>query len=135
MKSGQGEVDMSSFVEIAMDLVLEMVSKSAILAGYYMKACDRKTLTSYDLSYCIKYTAMHFKTTPEFMTQFNFEDDEEDDDDDPRVVDEDDEPFVRYSGKDKIMNDINNAYDIWDTWVPQSPLQKRFKEAVDKIGV
>ena len=133
MKSGQGEVDMSSFIEMAMDLVLEMVSKSAVLAGYYMKACDRKTLTSYDLNYCMKYTAMHFKTTPEFMTQFDFEDDEEGED--PQVVDEDDEPFIRYSGKDKIMNDINNAYDNWNTWVPESPIQKRFKEAVDNIEV
>jgi len=130
MKSGQGELDTSAFVDMAMDIVIEMVSKASVLAGYYVKACGRNTLTSYDLNYCMKYTAMNFQSTPEFMDQFEFDDDE-----DMEIVDEDDEPFVRYSGKDKIMNNVNTAYDNWETWVPQSPIQKRFKDAVDNIEV
>ena len=133
MKSGQGDVDMSNFIDIAMNLVMEMVSKATVLAGYYVKACGRSTLTSHDLNYCMKYTAMNFKSTPEFMDQFDFDEDEEEED--PRVIDEDEEPFVRYTGRDKIMNDINNAYDKWDTWVPTTPIQKRFKDAVDNIEV
>jgi hypothetical protein len=132
MKSGQGELDTSAFVDTAMDIVMEMLTKATILAGYYVKACGRKTLTSYDLNYCMKYTAMNFQSTPEIMDQFNSD---EEDDDDMEVVDEEDDPFVRYSGKDKIMKKINTAYDNWETWVPQSPIQKRFKDAVDNIEV
>ena len=134
MKSGQGEMDMTSFIDESMQLVLEMISKSTVLAGYYIKACGRTTLTSVDLEYCMKYTAMSFKSTPEFMEQFDFDDEEEDEEVDIETVEEDDEPFTRYTGRDKIWKGVNNAYDTWDTWKPDSLLQKKFKDAVDNIS-
>ena len=132
MKTGQGEMDMSSFIDTAMDLVMEMITKSTVLAGYYVKACGRNTLTALDLNYCMKYSSMFFKPTPEFLDQFGFSDDE-DEDIDIETVGEDDEPFVRYVGENKTMNNINEAYDTWNTWKPTSQLQKRFKDAVDNI--
>ena len=131
MKTGQGEQDMSAFVDTAMDIVMEMLSKSTVLAGYYVKACGRKTLTSYDLNYCMKYTARNFQSTPEFMDQFDSDSDDEVSD--IETVDEDDEPFVRYSGRENLYKSINIAHDTWDQWTPTSPIQKRFKDAVDNI--
>ena len=133
MKTGQGEMDMSSFIDESMKLVLEMVSKSTVLAGYYIKACGRTLLTSMDTEYCMKYTAMSFKSTPEFMDQFDFDDDD-DEALDIETVDEDEEPFTRYVGRDKIWNDVNNAYDTWDSWKPGSLLQKKFKDAIDSTS-
>jgi len=119
---------MSAFVDTAMDIVMEMLSKSTVLAGYYVKACGRKTLTSYDLNYCMKYTSRNFQSTPEFMEQFD-----SDSEGDIETVDEDDEPFVRYSGHEKLYKSINIAHDTWDQWTPTSPIQKRFKDAVNNI--
>ena len=133
MKTGQGEQDMSAFVDTAMDIVMEMLSKSTVLAGYYVKACGRNTLTSYDLNYCMKYTSRNFQSTPEFMDQFDSDSDSDEEVSDIETVDEDDEPFVRYSGREKLYKSINIAYDTWDQWTPTSPIQKRFKDAVDNI--
>lgn len=133
MKTGQGEMDMTSFIDESMQLVLEMVSKSTVLAGYYIKACGRSTLTSVDLEYCMKYTAMSFKSTPEFMEQFDFDEDE-DEELDLETVDEDEEPFTRYEGKETFWKNVNKAYDTWDTWKPESLLQRKFKDAVDNIA-
>ena len=132
MKTGTGEHDTSAFVESAMSLVMEMMIKASLLAGYYSKACDRTVLTSQDLQYCMKYVAMNFQSTPEILEQFDVGEDE-DEDEDMETVDEDEEPFVRYSGTNKIMLKINKSYDNWSSWNPESPLEKRFKEAIDNI--
>jgi hypothetical protein len=135
MKTGQGEIDMTSFLDESMQLVLEMLSKSTVLAGYYIKACGRSTLTSVDLEYCMKYISMSFKSSPEFMDQFDFDEDEDEDEElDIETVDEDDEPFTRYVGKDTVWNNVNKAYDTWDSWTPPTLLQQKFKDAVDDIS-
>lgn len=131
MKTGQGEVDMSSFIDASMKLVLEMIAKSSLLAGYYTKACGRNTITSKDLDYCMKYSAKAFQTNPDFLEQFDMDDDDEEDD--IETVDEDEEPFTRYRGNETLFNNINQAYDTWDQWKPDTPLQKKFKDAVDQV--
>ena len=42
--------------------------------------------------------------------------------------------FVRYSGDDPFLNEVNAAYDAWDAWVPQSPAEQMLKNAVNSNG-
>ena len=39
--------------------------------------------------------------------------------------------FVRYSGEDQFLNQINQARDSWDHWVPQSPTEQMLKNAIN----
>ena len=136
MKTGYSNTEspmVDNFVNSAMDLVMDALTQSTIWAGYYCKACDRKTLTAQDLEYCMKYIAQNFKAAPSLMEELSGDDDDEDDDS-MEVVDEDDEPFTRYRGVDKYMLNINRAYDNWPTWIPQSPFELKFKDSINNIS-
>ena len=49
------------------------------------------------------------------------------------TVDEEDEPFTRYQGDDELMNRVNECYDTWDQWEPQTPLEMIVKSSADNV--
>ena len=104
-----------------------------VLAGHYVKECGRNTITSQDVQYSLKYCARNL-VGKHIGTLFPEDDSgsESDSDDSVVEVDEDEEPFTRYSGEDKIMKDVNEAADTWDAWVPASPIERMLKDSVDK---
>jgi hypothetical protein len=56
---------------------------------------------------------------------------EDEDIDDLDIIDDDSIEFVRYSGDDPAFKAINEAYDAWDSWKPQSPVEELLKNAIN----
>lgn len=54
------------------------------------------------------------------------------DEDDIEEVEEDEEPFVRYSGPfNQLVDDIHQAVDTWDQWEPTNMTEMMLKGSVD----
>lgn len=123
----------NQIIESAINVIQPVWESAMVLAGEYRKKCNREILTGDDFKYALKYSAMNL-VGKHIGTLFPELQDEEDDDslDDIETVDEDDEPFTRYVGDDKLMNDINEAVDTWDSWEPASSIETMLKDAVDK---
>jgi len=120
------------FIKSATDIIQPVFESAIILAGEYMKACKRNILTGEDVQYALKYCSRNF-VGKQIGTLFPEEDEEsEEEDSEEEEVDEEDDPFIRYSGDDKLMNDINQAVDSWDEWIPTSPAEHMLKDSVDK---
>ena len=128
-------------IKSATDIIQPVFESSIILAGEYMKACGRSILTGEDVQYALKYSAMNFvgrqigTLFPEDSESEGEEDSEsegEEDSESEGEVDEEEDPFIRYSGDDKLMNDINQAVDTWNSWTPTSPIEYMLKDSVDK---
>jgi hypothetical protein len=122
-------------INVAIDIIQPVIESAVILAGEYTKACGRTLLTGEDLQYAMKYSARNVigKHTGTLFPEDEEDSDEEDTEEDSEedTVSEEDEPFVRYSGDDKIMNDINQAVDTWDSWVPASPMESMLKDSIN----
>lgn len=114
--------------------ILPVWESSMVLAGNYSKACGRSTLTSKDFEYALKYSAMNFvgKKIGSFFPEIYESDSDSDESDDIDLVDEDEEPFTRYEGQDELLLKVNQAYDNWESWEPQSPVENMLKNAIDK---
>lgn len=119
-------------INSAIDIITPVMESAMILAGEYMKMCNRETLTSFDIQYAMKYCARNV-VGREIGTLFpDLEgDSEEESESDLDIVDEEDEPFVRYSGDNQLMNDINQAVDTWSEWIPLVPMERMLKDSID----
>ena len=130
---GDGSAMAEQYVKSMIDIMTPVMERSMILAAEYSKACGRDTLLPEDLEYAMKYCAMYTvgqtigSLMPEIYDEELSDDEEEDDEED----DEDLPEFVRYSGDDETFNRMNQAYDRWDSWVPQSPVEEMLKNAIN----
>ena len=122
----------AEFISSATGLLQPILESSMIIAGHYVKACNRKTITSVDVQYAMKYAARNL-VGKHVGTLFPEDEDEDEEDDSVEEVDEEEEPFVKYSGDDKILNDINEASDTWDTWTPTNLIETMLKDSIDKV--
>jgi hypothetical protein len=50
------------------------------------------------------------------------------------AVDLEGNEFTRYTGTDELMVKMDECFDSWNEWVPDSPLEASLKNAVDKAG-
>jgi hypothetical protein len=122
-------------IQASIDVLLPVMESAQVLAGEYCKACNRKTVTGEDLKYTMRYAAMNItgKQTGTLFPEIYEQESDSDEECDFEVVDEDDEPFTRYSGDDQLMIDINRAHDMWNSWVPSSPAEQLLKSSIDKV--
>lgn len=120
-------------IKAATDIIQPVFESALIVAGHYVKECGRNTITSQDVQYSLKYCARNL-VGKHIGTLFPEDDSDSDSVSDGSVteVDDEEEPFTRYSGDDKIMNDVNEAADTWDSWIPASPIERMLKDSVDK---
>ena len=128
-----GDIE-DQIIKTATDIIQPVMESAMILAGQYCKACGRGTLTGEDMKYCMKYAARNFvgkQIGTLFPEDENESGSESDSGDSLEVVDEEDEPFTRYTGDDSLMNDINQASDTWDTWIPSSPMESMLKDSIN----
>jgi hypothetical protein len=128
-----GDIE-DQIIKTATDIIQPVMESAMILAGQYCKACGRGTLTGEDVKYCMKYAARNFvgkQIGTLFPEDEELESESESDSDSLKVVDEEDEPFTRYTGDDSLMNDINQASDTWDTWIPSSPMESMLKDSIN----
>jgi hypothetical protein len=125
----------SEIIKTALDLLTPVLESSIIVAAEYIKLCGRSTITGEDTKYAMKYAARNVvgKCSGSLFPELQGSDSDESD---IEEVDEDDEPFVRYTGPpDKLADDIHQAVDTWDEWEPQNPTEKLLKAAIDQISV
>ena len=115
-----------------MGILLPVLERSMILAAQYSKACGRDTVLGEDMEYAIKYCVMYTvgqnigSICPEIY------DEESSDEEDIEEVDATDcPPFERYSGEHPTFKQMNEAYDRWDIWTPQSPVEEMLKNAIN----
>ena len=122
-------------IQASIDVILPVMESAQVLAGEYCKACNRKTVTGEDLKYTMRYAAMNItgRQTGTLFPEIYDQESDSDEECDFEVVDEDDEPFTRYSGDNQLMNDINRSHDTWDSWVPRSPAEQLLKSSINKV--
>lgn len=113
-------------------ILLPVLERSMTFAAEYSKACGRDTVLPEDMEYAIKYCAMYTVGQNIGSLYPEIYDEESSDEESLEEVDPEDCPlFERYSGEDPTCRQINEAYDRWDTWVPQSPVEEMLKNAID----
>lgn len=135
MKTGFGESS-GAYEEAQQNaligILLPVLEKSMILAAEYSKACGRDTVLSEDMEYAIKYCVMYTvgqnigSLFPEI-----YDEESSDEEDIEEIEPSECPPFVRYSGTDTTFQQMNEAYDRWDTWTPQSPVEEMLKNAIN----
>ena len=120
--------------ESATGLFLPVMESGTLLAAHYARACGRDTVTAQDLQYGLMYAARNVagKQTESLFPEIY--DSSESDEEDLEVVDEDEAPFTRYTGDEKLYCDMNECADTWEQWVPENPLETALKRAIDKAG-
>jgi hypothetical protein len=125
----------NQIIQASLDVLLPVMESAQVLAGEYCNACNRKTVTGEDLKYTMRYAAMNItgRQTGSLFPEIYEQESDSDEECDFEVVDEDDEPFTRYSGDSQLMNDINNSHDTWDSWVPNSPAEMLLKSSINKV--
>jgi hypothetical protein len=133
MQTGFGGDDsamVDQYVKSMVDIMTPVMERSMILAAEYSKACGRDILLPEDVEYAMKYCAMYTvgQTIGSIMPEMY---DEEMSDDDEEEDEENLPEFVRYSGDDETFNQMNQAYDRWDSWEPQSPIEEMLKNAIN----
>lgn len=123
------------YINTMINIVTPVLEKSMVLACEYSKACGRDIVLPEDIEYASKYCAM-YTVGEDIETIFPEIYNEDEDEDDPiEEVDEQDcPPFVRYSGTEERFKHINEAYDRWDSWQPQNPIEVMLKNAINSNG-
>jgi hypothetical protein len=118
------------YIKTMTDILLPVIEKSTLLAAEYCKACGRDVLLPEDMKYAIKYCAM-YTVGQDIGSLFPEIYDDEDEDEESDEDEEDYPPFERYTGEDERFIRVNQAYDRWDTWVPQNPTEHMLKNAIN----
>ena len=137
------------------DLFLPVMESATVLGSHYAKACGRDTVTAQDVQIGLMYAARNVagkqigSLFPEIYDEEDSDEDweeeewEEDDDEEEKArlqqeeaeeVDEEEEPFTRYTGDEEMYVKMNECFDTWDDWVPETPLEITLKNAVDAIN-
>lgn len=117
-------------MDTALDIIIPVLEAAVVYASYYCRACNRSTITSNDMEYGMKHAAMTTvgkKIGSHFPEVWESESSEEDE-----YIDDEEEPFTRYEGTEELYVSMNESYDNWDSWEPQSPAEQAIKNAVDK---
>jgi hypothetical protein len=124
----------AQMLEAAINVITPVMESTAIYAGKYANACGRDFITGEDMKYAMRYCArtMVGKHSGSLFPEI-YDEESSDEEDEIEVIEEDEEHcFVRYTGDDELMNEINEAYDTWDEWEPHSPIEKMLQDAVNK---
>ena len=124
----------NQIIDDAITILMPVLESAIVLAGEYSKKCGRSVLTSQDMNYAVKYCARNVtgRQMGTLCPDIDLEEDDDPTEEELETVDEGDEPFTRYSGDDNLMNSVNASSDTWESWEPQTPMEKMLKEAIDK---
>lgn len=118
--------------QAAIDIMKPVFEGSVYLAAKYCKACGRDVVTVKDMEYGMKFAARNVlgRYTQSFFPEVYEEDSDEEDSDE-----EDEEgpepPFTRYEGTERDFIEMNECFDTWDYWTPETPAEILLKNAID----
>jgi hypothetical protein len=119
------------------DLFLPVLESGTVLASHYAKSCGRDVVTPQDIRIGLMYAARNVagKQIGSLYPEIYDEEEEEWETDSEGIVDDSEgNDFTRYTGTDELMLKMNECYDTWDEWVPETPLEISLKNAVDRAG-
>ena len=131
--TGQNDNRGDDIIQGMINIIQPVFEQGIVLAAEYCKACGRDVMLDEDIEYAMKYCIMH-RVGQASGSIFNegeidFDEDEEDE---IEVVPVDELPtFTRYTGNNSQMIRINQAYDEWKEWKPESPAHEILKNALD----
>ena len=122
-----------------MDIFIPVMESAMIYAAHYCKTCNRNTVTSMDMCYGWRYAA---RTTlgnklgsffPEVYDDSSTELDSDDEGEQSQGSGEgdSDDEFTRYTGEDETCIKMNEMYDTWKDWIPETPAEQMIKNAID----
>lgn len=136
MRTGLGDDSgglVEAYITSMVDVVQPVMERSVVLAAEYSRACGRDVVLPEDMEYAMKYCAMHLvgRAIGSIAPEVYDSGDDDDDDDDEDVAEEDCPPFERYTGEDPKYTRMNEAYDEWNEWVPQNPMEHLLKNAIN----
>lgn len=115
-----------------MELLKPVLETAVVVASHYCKACGRNTVTAEDMKLGMRFAARRVPGVEnESLFPEIYEDSTDSDESDIEVVDEDDEPFTRYTGDDPNILLIHEMSDTWDEWEPELPIQVLLKMSID----
>ena len=123
----------STLEKSAIEIITPVLEHSVVLSGQYAKACGRDTILGKDMEYCMKYCAMNTvgNKIGSYFPDIYDEEESDDEDEIEEVADEECPTFVRYSGGVPYFIQMNDAYDRWHSWEPQSPAEQMLKNALN----
>jgi histone H3/H4 len=113
------------------DLLLPVLESAVVLASHYCKASGRSTVTATDIEYALK-ASIRKVAGNQIGSLFPEVYEGSDSGSDVEVVDDSDEPFTRYEGSDATMCMVNECYDTWEQWEPETPLERILKNSADR---
>ena len=121
-------------IDAAINIFQPVLESSVVLAAQYAKSTDRDVVTQRDTQYAMRYCARYItgNTTGSLFPEIYEVDDTDSDDDD--IIEEDESKipeFTRYTGDDDLMNRVNECWDTWSSWEPQSEAETMIKNAID----
>jgi hypothetical protein len=116
----------------AIEIFKPVFESAIVLAGHYAKACNRNSVTSQDVQYGFRYAARHV-TGKQVGSLFPEIYDDSGSDSDSDELGDEDEIFTRYEGDDDMCMKMNECYDTWGAWQPETPAEQSLKNSIDKI--
>jgi len=150
---GLSEEDIEN-IEILLSL---FISNAISNASKYVTHCNRNGVTKEDIQYGLRYEVFEFlnrttimddikKATQEYNQYLDEHDDsdyEENEEELNSMIIPDNEinPFERINQdliceqNKNFIETYHNHNDNWDSWIPDTPLNKILKNAIDKINV
>jgi len=138
--TGQNDNRGGDIIQGMINIIQPIFEQGIVLAAEYSKACGRDVMLDQDIEYAMRYCIMH-RVGQHSGSIFGEENTlnleegmeiEEDEDDEIEIVPVDELPaFTRYTGNNSQIIRINQAYDEWNNWKPESPAQEILKNALD----
>jgi len=125
-------------IKQSIDIFRPVMESAVVISARYATAAGREVVTGDDMRYAMRYSARYLcgkhigSLFPEIYEEDTDEDEDEDEDPEDDDEDEGENPFVRYTGDDQLMNEINTCFDTWDDWVPECKAQEMIKNAIDQ---
>lgn len=119
-----------SYLTTCNKLMLPVFEMAVVTAAHYCKATGRTTITAKDMEYGLKFSARKVLGNQKESLFPDVYDGEDDEDDEIEECDDDEEPFVRYEGPDDTLKCVNEMYDTWDAWEPDTPIGQMLKSAI-----
>lgn len=118
-----------SYLTTCSNLIKPVFEMAVVVASKYCTATGRSCITATDMEYGMKFSARKvLGTQTESLFPDIYDEDGSSDDED---VEDDEEEFIRYTGDDPTLCIINEMYDTWDSWAPDSPVGIYIKNAID----
>lgn len=120
-----------SYLTTCSKLIQPVFEMATVTAAMYCKATGRSVVTSKDMEYGLKFSTRKVlgnqteSLFPEIYEETNSETESDEDE-----AEDDEEPFVRYEGTDETLRCVNEMYDTWDEWEPDTPIGQMLKNAI-----